>query len=149
MGAELPIKGIWANRHEEDVGRMTDGRIETAWTSGQNQVGDEEIRVDLGTEQSIGGVVFGMGAFSFGFPRELVIDASSDQADWKPAWAGKTAPYTVHAAVTNPGVVPLTIDVGEIKGRYLRLQQVGSEPGIPWWIAELHVRAPGQAAFQP
>ena len=113
-----------------------------------NQVGDEEVRVDLGSEQAIGGMVFGMGAFAFGFPRELAIDVSSDQAVWRRAWAGQTAVRAVHAAVTNPEVVPLAIDVGEINGRFVRIQQVGSEPGIPWWIAELSVRAPS-AATQP
>jgi hypothetical protein len=141
-GGRLPITGISANRYNEDVSRMTDGRVETAWASGRSQVGDEEVLVDLGSEQSIGGIVLGMGAFSFGFPRDLVIDVSSDQLAWRPAWAGQTAVKTVHAALTNPGVVPLTIDVGQIKGRYLRMHQVGSEDGIPWWIAELSVRAP-------
>jgi hypothetical protein len=142
LGGNVSIKSIRANRHDEDTGRMTDGRIETAWSSGENQIGDEEVRVDLGTEQSIGGIIFRMGAFSFGFPRDLVIDVSSDQVDWRRAWAGRTAVQAVHAAVTDPGTVPLTIDVGEMKGRYIRLQQIGSEPGIPWWIAELHVCAP-------
>jgi F5/8 type C domain-containing protein len=144
LGADLPIQSVTANRHNEDVGRMTDGRVETAWNGGLNQVGDEEVIIDLGREQSIGGVVFDMGSFSFGFPRELVIDASSDRVEWRPAWSGKTAVPTVHAAITDPGIVPMTIDVGEIKGRYIRLQQAGSEPGIPWWIAELHARAPVQ-----
>jgi hypothetical protein len=149
LGAGLSIKSVSANRHNEDVGRMTDGRIETAWSGGLSQIGDEEVRIDLGTEQSIGGIVLGMGAFAFGFPRDLAIDVSSDQVDWRPAWAGRTAVRAVHAAVTDPGVVPLTIDVGEIKGRYIRIQQVGTEPGIPWWIAELNVRAPAAATVQP
>jgi hypothetical protein len=143
------MKSISANRHNEDVGRMTDGRIDTAWSGGLNQIGDEEIRIDLGTEQTIGGLVFSMGAFSFGFPRYLQIDASSDQVEWRPAWAGRPAVNAVHAAVTDPAAVPLTIDVGEIKGRYIRIQQAGSAPGIPWWVAELHVRAPGQTTSQP
>jgi hypothetical protein len=149
LGAGLSIKSVSANRHNEDVGRMTDGRIETAWSGGLGQIGDEEVRIDLGTEQSIGGIVLGMGAFAFGFPRDLAIDVSSDQVDWRPAWAGRGAVPAVHAAVTDPGVVPLTIDVGEIKGRYIRIQQVGTEPGIPWWIAELNVRAPAAATPQP
>jgi hypothetical protein len=147
-GDRLPIKSISANRHNEDVNRMTDGRIETAWASGRSQVGDEEVLVDLGSEQSIGGIVLGMGAFSFGYPRDIVIDVSFDRLEWRPAWAGQTAVKAVHAALTNPFVVPLTIDVGAIKGRYLRMHQVGSEDGIPWWIAELSVRAPA-ATPQP
>jgi hypothetical protein len=101
--------------------------------------------IDLGTEQSIGAIVFGMGAYSFGFPHELVVDASSDQVAWRPAWAGPTAVETVHAAVNDPDTVPVTIDVGHITGRFLRLQQVGAEPGIPWWIAELSVYAPADS----
>lgn len=149
LGAKIPIKSITANRNNEDVGRMSDGRIDTAWSGGLNQIGDEEIQIDLGTEQTVGGLVFSMGAFSFGFPRYLQIDASSDQVEWRPAWAGRPAVNTVHAAVTDPEVVPLTIDVGEIKGRYIRIQQAGSAPGIPWWIAELSVRAPGQPTSPP
>ena len=149
LGASLPIESLWANRYNEDTGRMTDGRVETAWSGSGSQVGDEEVRVDLGSEQTIGGIVLGMGAFSFGFPRDLVVDVSSDRIEWRPAWAGRTAAKTVHAAVTDPGVVTLTIDVGEIKGRYIRMQQVGSEAGIPWWIAELSVRAPSGAPPQP
>jgi hypothetical protein len=145
LGRDLPMRTVHANRHDEDIGRLTDHRIDTAWSGGPDQIGNEEVEIDLGTEQSIGGIVFGMGAFAFGFPRELRIDVSSDHSNWRPAWAGQTSVGAVHAAITNPGVVPLTIDVGEIKGRYIRLQQVGSEPRIPWWIAELSVRAPADA----
>jgi hypothetical protein len=144
LGANIPIKSISANRNDEDVSRMTDGRIDTAWSGGVNQIGDEEIRIDLGSEQNIGGIVLSMGAFAFGFPRSLQVSASSDQVEWRPAWAGRPAVNTVHAAVSDPDVVPLTIDVGEIKGRYVRIQQGGSAPGIPWWIAELSVRAPAE-----
>ena len=49
---------------------------------------------------------------------------------------------TVHAAVTDPAVVPLTIDLGQMSGRFVRLRQIDAEPGIPWWIAELQLRAP-------
>jgi F5/8 type C domain len=148
LGANIPMKSISANRNSEDVRRMTDGRIDTAWSGGLNQIGDEEIRIDLGTEQNIGGIVLSMGAFAFGFPRYLQIAASSDQVEWRPAWTGPPAVNTVHAAVSDPDVVPLTIDVGAIKGRYVRIQQGGSAPGIPWWIAELQVRAPADVTAQ-
>jgi hypothetical protein len=144
LGANIPMKSISANRNSEDVRRMTDGRLDTAWSGGLNQIGDEEIRIDLGTEQNVGGIVFSMGAFSFGFPRSLQIAASSDQVEWRPAWTGRPAVNAVHAAVSDPDVVPLTIDVGAIRGRYVRIQQSGSAPGIPWWVAELRVRAPGE-----
>src|SRR4029079_10589257 len=108
-GDRLPIESISANRHNEDVNRMTDGRIETAWASGRSQVGDEEVLVDLGSEQSIGGIVLGMGAFSFGYPRDIVIDVSSDRLEWRPAWAGQTAVKAGAAAVNKPLECALTV----------------------------------------
>src|SRR5262249_4918444 len=68
LGANISISSVSANRNDEDTGRMTDGRIETAWSGGDNQIGNEEVDIDLGKEQSIGGIVLSMGAFSFGFP---------------------------------------------------------------------------------
>jgi hypothetical protein len=145
-GSRIPIRSVRANRHEEDIGRLTDGKIETAWTSGLSQIGDEELIIDLGSTQPVGALVLGLGAFSFGFPRGLEIDASTDESTWMSAWAGRTAVLAVHAALTDPGRVPLTIDLGEVSGRFLRLRQTETEPGIPWWIAELDVRAPGVLA---
>ena len=141
-GAELAVKSVSANRRNEDVGRLADRRLDTAWGAGANQIGDEEIRIDLGSEQSIGSIVFEMGAFSFGFPRELVVEVSADESAWRSAWTGRPAVRAVHAGLTDPGRVPLTIDTGRNTGRFIRLRQVGSEPGIPWWIAELKVFAP-------
>jgi F5/8 type C domain-containing protein len=143
VGDKLPIQSVSANRHNQDVGRLLDGRIETAWGSGLTQTGDEEVLIDLGSEQSIGSIELGMGAFSFGFPRQLVIHVSSDQSDWLLGWAGPSAVRAVHAAVTSPGTVPMTFDLGNVKGRYVRLkQEAEGEPSIPWWIAELSVHAP-------
>jgi hypothetical protein len=142
LGAEIAIPNVWANSRNEDIGRVADRDIETAWGSGLNQTGDEELVIDLGSVQPIGAIVFGMGAYSFGFPRALEIDASSDQKTWERAWAGPTAVPTVHAAVIDPGRVPLTIDLGLVSARFIRVRQVGTEPGIPWWIAELNVFAP-------
>ena len=72
----------------------------------------------------------------------LAIDSSPDKATWTPTWDGPTAVPTVRAAIGDPGIVPLTIDLGLVSARYLRLRQTASEPGIPWWIAELNVFAP-------
>jgi hypothetical protein len=51
----------------------------------------------------------------------------------------------VKAAVAEPPVVPVTISFPGVNARFLRLRQTGSEAGIPWWIAELQVRAPAAA----
>ena len=83
-----------------------------------------------------------MAAYSFGFPKALEIDVSHDQSDWLSVWGGDVGVLAVHAAIQDPGVVPLTLDLGRVEGRYIRLRQVGAEPGLPWWIAELRVYGP-------
>ncbi len=144
-GTPLPIAALVANRHPEDVGRMQDGTVETAWGSGAGQRGDEEVIVDLGAPHDIASIVFEMGAFSFGFPRQLTVDVSLDRATWSDAWSGETSVATVRAAVDRPGTVPLAIDFPATSARFVRLRQTGEEPGIPWWIAELSVLAPASS----
>ena len=121
---------------------MMDDRVETAWGSDNSQIGDEEVVVDLGAERQIGAIVLKMGAFAFGFPRLLTVEISSDASRWTPAWTGNTVVETVRAAVEEPTDVPLTIHMGQTSARFVRLRQTGSEPGIPWWIAELAIHAP-------
>lgn len=137
---------VSANRHGEDVRRLVDGTVETAWGSGNSQIGDEVLAVDLGSAQSVGAAIFDMGSYAFGFPRQLEVDVSLDGGRWMPAWSGRTAVLTVRAGIAEPGVVPLVVDLGRVRARFLRFRQTGSEPGIPWWIAELHVHAPPEPA---
>jgi hypothetical protein len=145
LGPKIPMRSVWASRHNENIGRLADQRVDTAWGSEVDQRGDEELLIDLGSVQPIGAIVFDMGAYSFGFPRRLEVDASADQRAWAMAWSGATAVLTVHAAITNAGTVPLTIDVGQISARFIRIRQIGAELGIPWWIAELTVHQPADA----
>ena len=142
VGEKIRISRVVANRHPEDVARMLDGSVKTAWGSGINQIGDEEITIDLGSPAEFGSIVFGMGAYAFGFPRRLDVDVSTDAINWTPVWSGETSVATVRAAVTSPSVVPLPVEVESTRARFIRLRQRGAEPGIPWWIAELEVYGP-------
>jgi hypothetical protein len=142
VGEAIPFTVVSANGHPEDVARLQDGNVASAWGSGDEQVGTEAIVVDAGRLVDVGAIVFEMGAFSFGFPRELAVDVSPDGATWTEAWRGPTVVETFRAAVRDPGVVPVTIAIGPAFGRYVRLRQLGREAGIPWWIAELELRAP-------
>jgi hypothetical protein len=142
LGPVLPVVSVRATMHEEDVGRMLDGDVRTAWGSGVNQIGGEDVLLDLGTSRRVGAIVLEMGAFSFGHPRSLQIDLSSDGDSWTATWSGDTSVQTVRAALADPGTVPLTLALRGAEGRYIRLRQTGNEPGIPWWIANLRVHAP-------
>jgi hypothetical protein len=141
-GTPLPLARVDPNRQPQDVGRLMDGTVESAWGSGMEQRGDEAITIDLGGAKQVRAVVFRMGAFAFGFPRQLTIEASADGADWMRVFEGPTVLQALHAALIDPGDVPLTVPFASTQARYLRLRQTGREVGIPWWIGELQVLSP-------
>ena len=142
LGARVPVLTVRPSTHGEDARRMLDGDVRTAWGTGVPQVGGEEVVVDLGETRAVGGVVLEMGAYSFGYPKWLDIAVSSDDREWEPVFSGPLGVLAVRAAVTDPGTVPITIDVGRANGRYIRLRQTGARPAVPWWIAGLRVHAP-------
>lgn len=140
-GRHVQIGRVTANRMPDDVRRMTDGDVETAWHAGPTQAGDEEVLADLGSVQPTDALVISMGAFAFGFPRQLDVDVSDDGQAWSPAWSGPTDVAVVRGALAEPGTVPLRIDLGARTTRFIRLRQKGTDT-VPWWIAELAVYAP-------
>jgi hypothetical protein len=141
-GSPIAFAHVTANRQPQDVQRLSDGSVESAWGSGAAQSGDEVVTIELAAPQQVRAVVFRMGGFAFGYPRELAIDASPDGATWSLMWSGPTAIPALHAALTDPADVPLTISFEPAPARYLRLRQIGHETGIPWWIAELQLLSP-------
>ncbi len=141
-GPPIPIARVRANRFDENVSRMLDGTVTTAWGPEKAQDGREVVSAELGAPQTVGGVVLSMGAYSFGFPRELAVDLSDDGSSWKTVWQGETSVGTVRAAIASPGDVPLTVTFEPSAARFVRLRQLGSDETVPWWIAELSVRAP-------
>ncbi len=146
-GPALAVAAVRANRHPEDIERLKDGTVGTAWGSDNNQIGDEELVVDLGGEQAIGIVRLKMGAFAFGFPRQLTVEVSSDANAWTTVWSGETSVAAVRGSIHDPATAPLDIPLGRVQGRFIRLRQTGAEPGIPWWIAELEIRAAAPEAM--
>ena len=139
LGARMNISGIRVNRKTENVDRLADGDIESAWGPGVAQDGTEEVLVDLGAPQEVRTVLLAMGAFSFGFPRELTIETSQDDRQWQTVWRGETDVLAIRAALLAPEVVPLAVDLDAVTARYLRLRQTGKDPTVPWWIAELEI----------
>jgi len=146
LGARMPIATVQTSTHQEYVGRMLDDDLLTGWGTEVGQAGGEEVIVDLGSNREVGAIVLEMGAYSFGYPRALEIDVSTDRAEWAPVWGGEPAVLTVRGALQDPGTTPIVLDLGRVSGRYVRLTQTGAEPGIPWWIANLRVHAPVQPA---
>jgi hypothetical protein len=145
VGPRLSIRHTRANRHPEDIARMFDHNIETAWGSGAPQDGEEEIILELDGTPTVGAVVLSLGAYSFGYPQDLAVDSSPDGIGWTTAWRGRTAVATVRAALQDPGEVPLLIRVSAVQARFIRLRQLGRHPKVPWWIAELSIHGPASS----
>jgi hypothetical protein len=144
LGPRLPLAAVRSNRREQDVGRLSDGDVETAWGPEAPQDGEEELIVELQSVDRVAVIVLDMGAFAFGFPRELAIDISPDGREWQTAWRGDTSVATVRAAVRDPVIVPVAFALpAAISGKFVRLRQLGADPIVPWWIAELEIHAAG------
>jgi hypothetical protein len=146
LGPRIQPREVRANRQPQDIGRLADGRIESAWGPGTPQDGTETVTIDLGSVQTVGAIVLGMGPYSFGFSRELAVDLSTDGEQWQTVWRGDTAVATVRAALADPGTVPVTFEIDAALARLVRLRQLGRDPLVPWWIAELRVHSPVQGS---
>ena len=84
-------------------------------------------------------VVLRMGPYPFAFPRDLMVETSTDGRTWMTAWRGGTARAAVHAALANASDVPILIEIPPVPTHFIRLRQRGSDPTVPWMIAELSV----------
>jgi hypothetical protein len=138
-GTSVPIAAVTATHEPDHVDLLRDGDIRTAWGTGIGQAGGETLTVTLERTTDVSGIVLQMGAFAFGFPRELTVETSADGQTWQRRWNGPTDVLTVRGALADLANAPLVIEFAASRARFVRLVQQGAEPGIPWWIAELQV----------
>ena len=140
IGAPLPIERLEASVGNEDVPHALDGDLETRWSTGRPQAQGDELVIDLGRIQRVGGLELALGRFKADYPRDLQIEGSLDHLTWAPLWQGSTAGLAVGAAIENPRRLPLWIALAPIDARYLRLRQLGRDQRFYWTVAELVVR---------
>jgi hypothetical protein len=118
---------------------MTDGDLDTRWTSDAPQDGSEAIIIDLGSERLVGAVSMGLGPHITDFPRVLEIDRSPNGQSWSVSWKGPTTARAMAGATRNPEEVPLVVSVPIAPARFIRLRQLGQHPTYYWSITELAV----------
>lgn len=138
-GPNLQIQGIDANVNPGLASAMTDGDLQSRWESGP-QTGTEEVIVDLGTARVLNAIVLSLGSYSADFPRNLLVELSSDRQTWTEAWRGSGASLAFTSAIRDPKTLPLTIGLESRSARFIRLRQLGIDPTYFWSIAELAVR---------
>jgi hypothetical protein len=139
-GPPLKPLAIRANVNAYLVPFLKDRDLATRWNSNR-QRGREEIRIDLGEEAALGDVVLALGGDVSDYPRYLVVEVSTDDAVWSEAWSGPGSVPALAGAIAEPARVPLLVELGGRRGRYLRLTQRGRDRRHFWSIAELEVHA--------
>ena len=140
-GPSARITSLSASPNPQSASRMSDGRLDTTWSSGV-QSGTEEMTIELHESQDLGAVVFRLGPCPFGFPRELTVETSADGSNWTVVSGGPTAIATLRAALADPRDVPVIIPLQPTHARWVRLRQVAREIRTPWCVAELSVHRP-------
>jgi O-glycosyl hydrolase len=112
---------------DDPLAHLTDGDLETRWSSGEGQAEDMSLTVDLGRPQTFTEVSLDVGASAGDYLRSSVVQVSDDGASWR-------------SVARGPGRTgEMVIALPETTARYLRLSS-GTSSGSWWSIAELNLR---------
>jgi hypothetical protein len=144
----LPIASVSGNLAFAARHHLFDGDLGTTWHTRAAQGGNEWIVVELAESRSVGALTLSLGRFAEGFPRELVVETSTDRARWSTVWHGRTAALALAAALDDPRAVPLVVPLEGAAGRFLRLRQVGHDDRSGWIVAELSITGPARVPEQ-
>jgi hypothetical protein len=142
LGRRIVPRGIAASCDPVGIPLVTDADVGTSWVCGA-QVQDQQLTVDADGAEPIGALVLALGPHGSGFPRQLIVETSSDGREWQPAWEGSPAPLVLGAALASPRETRVALHFTPRVARYVRLRQVGRDDRY-WSIAELEVWSGGE-----
>ena len=139
LGNRLPVAGATASENPTLVGYAIDGVRGLRWTTGPQTPG-QWLRLDLGAERPVGGVIL-WGSLGMEFPRRLQVSTSADGRRWRVVWRGPTEIHALRGGLRDPRA-PLAIPFASGPARYVRLRQTGRDPVFAWSLTEVDVHAP-------
>jgi hypothetical protein len=118
-----------ASINNRDARNAYDGNRNTRWATGRPMEPGDWYVIDLGIESVINGVTLDAASSGGDYPRGYEVYTSFDGGNWSgPLVEGKgTQPLT---AITFPEPV---------RGRYIKIIQTGSVPGLFWSIHDIKV----------
>ena len=120
-----PAASVTAAGTAEVPSNAFDGKIDTRWTTGRDQMGDESFEVDFGKTITVSRVVLDDTTFPQDFPVAYTLEVSTDGMTFMAVSMG------MGATVTN-------IHFATVNARYIRIRQTAT--GTKWWsIGELSV----------
>ena len=103
----LAVRVLTVSTAPEDVRLALDGDVRTAWITPDPQAGGEQVQLDLGEPRLVTGLVLSLGRLAFAYPRQVLVEVSSDGVAWVEAWRGAAATAALQAALHAPSAVPL------------------------------------------
>ena len=137
-GNRLTIASLSASCFVEDLGNAQDGDSSTRWQCGPQRP-TQQMTVDLGTVETVGTVVPALGEFTTDFPRRLVVETSTDETSWHPAWDGGYLPQLIEAMLRDPLRNRVVLPFDPRPARYVRFRLADTDSVWYWSIAELEI----------
>jgi hypothetical protein len=132
-----------ASANQRQVSLALDGNLRTRWTSLKPQSPDLHFELDLGRMETIRGMTLHQGSSLQDYPRELKLFVSPDGKRWRNVetqWLSDL--YWAGNRLFNKRGNRFTYYFTPVSGRYLRLEQRGSDPTYYWSIHEIDLFGP-------
>jgi len=146
LGDELP-RGSWraASMAAPGVGRVLDGRLDTAWTTGRTQEAGDRLRVTFGAPVDLSAVALQSGADFGEFPRNPVLELQDERGEWsEPPLVDRALERwrTLDGLMRDPVRAPYVLRFAPRRATGLRVT-LASEGAFtaPWSVAELRAYA--------
>lgn len=135
-GGAVPPASQWTVTASQDfpqwpVKNLTDGDLNSRWTSGGKQTGKEWITVDLGVVATVSGVTMDAGAAYYDCPAAYRVETSTDGTAWATAYTGKGNPSDRKAIAAT---------FAPVKARYVRVAQTGTTTANWWTVMEFGIK---------
>jgi hypothetical protein len=134
----LPNRSSWkvsASHASDRASRALDGKLETRYETGVEQVPGMWFQIELPEATTVSGVLLDAASSKRDYPRGYKVDLSDDGQNWKQSVATGRG-----NARTTEIIWPPT------KTRFIRIAQTGSAKGLFWSIHELQVLQPPDPA---
>lgn len=134
---------ITANNNTNDLRKMLEPDLRTAWTTGTRQTPGMWLQIDTGTTQSIAMIDFDLGEWTGDCASGYDIDVSTDGRNWKTIYKGIDVGSGLYWTGTHPRFVIAdsqhSAAFPPATARFVRITVTQGHPANWWTIARLRI----------
>jgi hypothetical protein len=116
---------------------MTDGNLNTSWTTGKPRRPGAYIRIDLGGEYDVRQISLSAGTEFLSFGLDFQVETSDDGANWRVVTFRYDKTEFLLDLIKDQVRATQDLQLKDGYGRYLRIVQTGTGDEMPWSIAEI------------